>query len=147
MERERERQGRLTKQDFEELAEFRFAIRRYLRFSEDAVRRVGITPQHYQLLLALKGFPGREWATVLELADKLQLRHNSVVELINRAQKQELVRRAPDSTDRRVVRVLMTRRGQRILAALGPVHHEEFQHMRAIFDQPIEAGIDGPDTD
>ena len=146
MEREHERQDRLTKRDFEELAQFRFAIRRYLRFSEDAVRRVGLTPQHYQLLLALKGFPGREWATVLELADKLQLRHNSVVELINRAQKQELVRRAPDSTDRRVVRVLMTRHGQRVLAELGPVHHEEFRRIRAIFNQPIQAGADRSDT-
>lgn len=147
MEREHERQDRLTKRDFEELAQFRFAIRRYLRFSEDAVRRVGLTPQHYQLLLALKGFPGREWATVLELADKLQLRHNSVVELINRAQKQELVRRAPDSTDRRVVRVLMTRRGQRVLAELGPVHHEEFRRIRAIFNQRIQTGADGSHTD
>jgi hypothetical protein len=77
----------LTKQDFEALARFRFGIRRYLRFSEETVRRHGLTPQHYQLLLALKGFPGREWATMRELADRLQLRHHSVVELVNRAQK------------------------------------------------------------
>ncbi|MDQ2790413.1 MAG: MarR family transcriptional regulator, partial [Actinomycetota bacterium] len=62
----------LTKQDFEALAQFRFGIRRYLRFSEDAVRRDGLTPQQYQLLLALKGFPGRDWATVRELAERLQ---------------------------------------------------------------------------
>ncbi len=139
MEREHAGQDRLTKQDFEELAQFRFAIRRYLRLSEEAVRRFGITPQQYQLLLALKGFPGREWATVAELADKLQLRHNSVVELINRAQKHDLVRRAADSSDGRVVRVLMTRSGQRVLADLGPAHHDEFQRMRIIFNQPIEA--------
>ena len=62
----------LTKQDFEALARFRFGIRRYLRFSEETVRSHGVTPQHYQLLLALKGFPEREWATVRELADRLQ---------------------------------------------------------------------------
>src|SRR5437763_5578094 len=86
----------LTKQDFEALAQFRFGIRRYLRFSEEAVRRDGLTPQQYQLLLALKGFPGREWATVRELADRLQLRHHSVVELVNRAQSQGLIERAAD---------------------------------------------------
>ncbi|MGH3602753.1 MAG: MarR family transcriptional regulator, partial [Pseudonocardiaceae bacterium] len=83
----------LTKQDFEALARFRFGIRRYLRFSEEAVRRDGLTPQQYQLLLALKGFPGREWATVRELADRLQVRHHSVVELVDRAQGQGLVER------------------------------------------------------
>src|SRR5437879_210368 len=93
----------LTKQDFEALARFRFGIRRYLRFSEEIVRSHGLTPQHYQLLLALKGFPEREWATVRELADRLQLRHHSVVELINRAQKHGLVERAGHPDDARVV--------------------------------------------
>ena len=60
----------LTKEDFEALAQFRFGIRRYLRFSEETVRRHGLSPQQYQLLLALKGFPGREWATVRELAER-----------------------------------------------------------------------------
>src|SRR3954452_22183114 len=83
----------LSKQEFEALAQFRFGIRRYLRFSEEAVRRHGLTPQQYQLLLALKGFPGREWATVRELADRLQLRHHSVVELVDRAQGHGLVER------------------------------------------------------
>ena len=77
--------GELTKQDFEALARFRFGIRRYLRFSEETVRSHGLTPQHYQLLLALKGFPGRDWATVRELAERLQLRHHSVVVILPRA--------------------------------------------------------------
>src|SRR3954469_5011573 len=93
----------LTKRDFEALAQFRFGIRRYLRFSEETVRRHGLTPQQYQLLLALKGFPGPEWATVGELAERLQLRHHSTVELVNRAQGQKLVRRIPDPDDARVV--------------------------------------------
>ena len=96
----------LTKQDFEALARFRFGIRRYLRFSEETVRSHGLTPQQYQLLLALKGFPEREWATVRELADRLQLRHHSVVELVNRAQRQGLVERAAHPDDARAVRVL-----------------------------------------
>ena len=98
----------LTKQDFEALARFRFGIRRYLRFSEEVVRDHGLTPQQYQLLLTLKGFPGREWATVRELADRFQLRHHSVVELVNRAQGDGLVEREAHPADGRAVRVVLT---------------------------------------
>ncbi len=128
---------RLTKQDFEELARFRFGIRRYLRFSEETVRRHGLTPQHYQLMLALKGFPGREWATMRELAERLQLRHHSVVELVNRAQKQDLVERAPDPADARVVRVQLTASGQRALAQLSALHRDELRRLGAALTLPI----------
>jgi DNA-binding MarR family transcriptional regulator len=136
---EDERAGseRLTKQDFEELARFRFGIRRYLRFSEETVRRHGLTPQHYQLMLALKGFPGREWATMRELAERLQLRHHSVVELVNRAQKQHLVERAPDPTDARAVRVQLTADGQQALMRLGSLHRDELRRMGAALTLPI----------
>jgi DNA-binding MarR family transcriptional regulator len=119
----------LTKQDFEALARFRFGIRRYLRFSEETVRGHGLTPQQYQLLLALKGFPDREWATVRELADRLQLRHHSVVELVDRAQKQGLVRRAAHPADARAVRVLLTEDGDQILARLSALHRDELRRM------------------
>lgn len=126
----------LSKQDFEALAEFRFSIRRYLRFSEEIVRGHGLTPQHYQLMLALKGFPGREWATMRELADRLQLRHHSVVELVNRAQKQGFVVRAPDPTDARAVRVELTEDGQSILGRLSALHREELRRMGAALTPP-----------
>ncbi len=119
----------LTKQDFEALARFRFGIRRYLRFSEETVRGHGLTPQQYQLLLALKGFPDREWATVRELADRLQLRHHSVVELVDRAQKQGLVQRAAHPGDARAVRVLLTEDGDQILARLSALHRDELRRM------------------
>ncbi|TCC07179.1 MarR family winged helix-turn-helix transcriptional regulator [Kribbella soli] len=119
----------LTKADFEALARFRFGIRRYLRFSEQAVRGHGLTPQQYQLMLALKGFPGREWASLTELADRLQLRHHSVVELVNRAQAQDLVTRASDPTDARVVRVELTRHGERALARLSALHRDELRRL------------------
>lgn len=119
----------LTKQDFEALARFRFGIRRYLRFSEETVRGHGLTPQQYQLLLALKGFPGREWATVRELANRLQLRHHSVVELVDRAQKQGLVQRAAHPADARAVRVLLTEDGDQILARLSALHRDELRRM------------------
>lgn len=130
----------LTKQDFEALARFRFGIRRYLRFSEETVRGEGLTPQQYQLLLALKGFPGREWATVGELADRLQLRHHSVVELVNRAQRQGLVKRDTHPDDGRAVRVLLTSEGERVLTRLSALHRDELRRMDAILAPPTWNG-------
>jgi DNA-binding MarR family transcriptional regulator len=126
----------LTKQDFEALARFRFGIRRYLRFSEETVRQDGLTPQQYQLLLALKGFPGREWATVRELADRLQLRHHSVVELVNRAQGQRLVQRAAHPSDGRAVRVQLTPEGEGVMARLSALHRDQLRRMDAALTLP-----------
>jgi DNA-binding MarR family transcriptional regulator len=142
---ERAGPGSLTKRDFEALARFRFGIRRYLRFSEETVRSHGVTPQHYQLLLALKGFPDREWATVRELADRLLLRHHSVVELVNRAQAQGLVERAPHPDDARAVRVLLTRGGEQILTRLSALHRDELRRMNATLTLPT--WHDDPVTD
>jgi DNA-binding MarR family transcriptional regulator len=126
----------LTKQDFEALARFRFGIRRYLRFSEETVRSAGVTPQQYQLMLAIKGFPGRDWALVRELAERLQLRHHSVVELVTRAQREGLVERAPDPDDARAVRVLLSRQGERVLGRLSALHREELRRMDAALALP-----------
>jgi DNA-binding MarR family transcriptional regulator len=126
----------LTKQDFEALARFRFGIRRYLRFSEETVRGNGLTPQQYQLLLALKGFPGREWATVGELAERLQLRHHSMGELVNRARAQDLVARTADPDDARVVRVVLTSQGEHVLGRLSALHRDELERMSAVLALP-----------
>jgi len=123
----------LTKPDYEALARFRFGIRRYLRVSEEIVRSHGLTPQHYQLLLALMGFPGREWASVTELADLIQLRHHSVVELVNRAQKQGLVRRAAHPTDARAVQVSLTEEGEIVLGRLSALHRDELRRIPEAF--------------
>ncbi len=130
----------LTKQDFEALARFRFGIRRYLRFSEETVRRHGVTPQQYQLMLALKGFPGRDWAVVRELADRLQLRHHSVVELVDRAQGQGLVERATDPDDARAVRVVLTDRGEQLLGRLSALHRDELRRMDDVLTLPRFSG-------
>jgi DNA-binding MarR family transcriptional regulator len=126
----------LTKQDFEALARFRFGIRRYLRFSEETVRSHGIAPQQYQLMLALKGFPGRDWAVVRELAERLQLRHHSVVELVNRAQSQGLVYRTTDPDDARAVRVVLTDQGEQLLGRLSALHRDELRRMDAVLALP-----------
>ena len=126
----------LTKQDFEALARFRFGIRRYLRFSEETVRRHGVAPQQYQLMLAIKGFPGRDWAVVRELAERLQLRHHSVVELVNRAQSQRLVRRTTDPDDARAVRVALTDHGEQLLGRLSALHRDELRRMDDVLTLP-----------
>lgn len=128
----------LSKADFEALAQFRFGIRRYLRFSEETVRRHGLNPQQYVLLLAIKGFPGRDWATIRELADLLQLRHHSVVELVTRAQRQGLVTRAPHPEDRRAVRVMLTDHGEATIARLVQLHREELRRVGHMIRPPVE---------
>jgi len=137
----------LTKPDFEALARFRFGIRRYLRVSEEIVRDHGLTPQRYHLLLALMGFPGREWATVRELANLIQLRHHSVVELVDRAQKQGLVRREPHPTDARAVRVSLTGKGERTFSRLNALHQEELRRVATVVTHPFwQEGLSDQDA-
>jgi DNA-binding MarR family transcriptional regulator len=107
-----------------------------LRLSEEMVRKDGLTPQQYQLLLTLKGFPGRDWATVRELAERLQLRHHSVVELVNRAQNQSLAERAADPGDARVVRVHLSSAGERVLGRLSALHRSQILRVRAVLTHP-----------
>jgi DNA-binding MarR family transcriptional regulator len=126
----------LSKSEFEALAAFRFAIRSYLRFSEQTVRAHGLTPQQYQLMLALKGFPGREWATVTELADRLQLRHHTVVELIDRAARQDLVARTADPDDARVARIVLADAGEQALGLLSALHRDELARMADALTPP-----------
>lgn len=126
----------LSKAEFESLAAFRYAIRRYLRFSEETVRGHGVTPRQYQLLLALKGYPQRDWARMHELAESLQLRHHSVVELVNRAQAQGLVHRTADPDDARAVRVVLTQHGEELLVQLSALHRDELSRMHATLQPP-----------
>src|ERR1700737_2620725 len=95
----------LSKEDFEQLSEFRYQMRRFERFSEQAAQDEGITPLQYLLLLHIKGYPDRDWATVGELAERLQAQHHSVVALVTRCEALDLVRRQVGKTDRRLVEV------------------------------------------
>ena len=76
----------LSKADYEALAEFRYALRKFLGFSEAAASEHGVTPQQYQALLAIEGFPGRNWVTVGELAEQMRIAHHSAVGLVDRMQ-------------------------------------------------------------
>lgn len=116
------------------LARFRYALRKFLRFSENAARSCGVTPQQHQLLLGIQGFSGRGQASVGELAEFLQERHHSVVGLVERAEQSGLVRRAQDAADRRVVNVALTAKGKRILLRLTRRHYEEARRLRGLWE-------------
>ena len=116
---------KLDKKDFEALSEFRYLLRRFLRFSEQVTRRNGITPLQYLLLLHLKGFPGRDWATVGELAERLQAAHHGTVALISRCEGLGWVERRQGQADRREVAIHLTADGERILARMARLHRDE----------------------
>ncbi|MBS0445072.1 MAG: winged helix-turn-helix transcriptional regulator [Proteobacteria bacterium] len=123
----------LTKADFESLSEFRYQLRRFLRFSEDAAQREGLTPLQYQLLLHVKGYPGRAWATVGELAERLQTQQHGVVALLSRCETAGLVTRSAGDTDRRQVHVRLTGAGEASLHRLAEQHRAELESLSAVF--------------
>jgi DNA-binding MarR family transcriptional regulator len=107
------------------LALFRYRLRCFLRFSEQAARECGLTPQQHQLLLGVAGYTGNGWATVSDLAEFLQERHNAVVGLVERAARKGLVQKKPSAADRRFVRVSLTPRGKQLLHRLAKMHRQE----------------------
>jgi DNA-binding MarR family transcriptional regulator len=120
----------LTDADLQALAEFRYRIRRFLRFSEEAAREAGLEPQQHQLLLAAAGTTNGP-ATVVELAERPQLRPHSVDELITRAEANGLVSRHRSDDDRRFVLVEPTAKGRRMLDRLSGAHREELRQAAA----------------
>ncbi|ALM87063.1 MarR family winged helix-turn-helix transcriptional regulator [Bordetella sp. N] len=126
----------LRKADFEQLSEFRYQMRRFERFSEKAAQDAGITPLQYLLLLHIKGFPGREWATVGELAERLQAQHHGVVALVTRCEGHQLVERRPAAHDRRQVEVHLLEAGERLLVQLAALHRAELKSLSGTFTVP-----------
>jgi DNA-binding MarR family transcriptional regulator len=122
------------------LAQFRYALRRFLRFSENAARQCGVTPQQHQLILGVAGFTGRSSATVSELAEFLQERPHSVAGLVERAVQNGLVRRVPDKADRRVVNILLTTHGKDILSQLSRLHQQEALHVQQFLSENLAPG-------
>ena len=113
--------------DYRTLAQFRWEIRQFLHFSEQAVRRVGLEPRQHQALLALKGSTTGEGMRIRDLAEHLLVRHHSAVELVSRLQRHGLVRRRQGRVDRRQVIVHATARGERALQLLSLVHLKELR--------------------
>jgi DNA-binding MarR family transcriptional regulator len=119
----------ISKSEYESLAEFRYALRCFLHFSENAAATVGLTLQQHQALLFIIGSPGREQITIGELAERLQIRHHSAVGLVDRLEDQGLVKRIPNAEDRRQVFIGLTAKGVRVLESLANIHRQELRNM------------------
>lgn len=123
----------LPKSDYEMLAAFRYALRRFLSFSEAAASDVGLAPQQYQALLVIKGYPGRDTIAINELAAQLLIKHHSAVGLVDRLEGKGLVTRSIDPDDRRKVNVGVTPRGSRLFEGLAAAHRAELARIGSQF--------------
>jgi DNA-binding MarR family transcriptional regulator len=109
------------------LAEFRYQVRRFLRHMEDEVRITGVNPQQYQTVLAIKGLPRDQAPTISCLAERMQLNHNSMVELVDRCEQNGLLRRVRSGVDRRQVTLAISAEGEALLKRLGPAARQELR--------------------
>jgi DNA-binding MarR family transcriptional regulator len=123
-------QGSSALPSLRQLADFRYQLRKFLRFSERAARSNGLTPQQHQLLLGVAGFTERGSATITELAEFLQERHNAVVGLVQRAERRGLVRKSQSTNDHRVVQVFLLPEGERLLGKLTELHQREVRRFQ-----------------
>ena len=126
---------RITKAEYELLADFRRALRLFLHFSEEAARTEGLAPQQHQALLAIKGFPGRDHVLVGELAERLQILPHSAVGLADRLVTRGYARRVPDNADRRRVHLALTPRGEAVLERLSAVHRKQIRALGPRIDR------------
>ncbi|MCA8091946.1 MarR family transcriptional regulator [Burkholderia anthina] len=116
-----------TKHDLEQLSEFRYRLRRFLRFSEEILRAEGLTPLQYMLMLHTCAFPDRSWATVGEIAERLQASSHGTVALVTRCEAAGLVRRQTSEQDRRQVEIHLTEKGANCLRKVAALHKSEIQ--------------------
>jgi DNA-binding MarR family transcriptional regulator len=126
---------------YRKLAEFRYRIRQFLHFSEEAARLAGIEPQQHQLLLAIKGLPDSTRPTVTAISSRLCLRHHSTVELINRLVERGAVKRRHSEEDRREVLVELTPHGEQLLRMLSVLHWEELQNSGPALSEALQAVV------
>lgn len=117
----------LQETEYVALAEFRYQLRRFLRHMEEEVRRLGINPQQYQLVLAIRGLPKGQMPTISRLAERMQLNHNSMVELVDRCEERNMLRRMRSSADRRQVTLAITTEGENLLRKLGSAARQELR--------------------
>jgi DNA-binding MarR family transcriptional regulator len=120
----------LRESEYRQLADFRYAIRTFLEFSEQAARGAGITPQQHQALLAIRGMTSEDGANLGFIAERLRVRHHSAVELVNRLVTAKLVVRNEDAADRRRVVVTLTPKAEKILQSLSATHIEELRRLK-----------------
>jgi DNA-binding MarR family transcriptional regulator len=121
------RMKKLKLSDYQALAEFRYQIRRFLHFSEQVVKQASLQRGQYQLMLAIKGMPFGVRPNIRELAQRMQIRHHSAVELVNRLEAGGFVHRSRAQDDRREVLLALTARGEKTLGELALHHHDELR--------------------
>ena len=136
-----DRARRIDDDDYRRLLEFRTGLRRFLHWSEEQARAVGLSPAQHQLMLAIRGHPDTRGPTMGDVADYLLLRHHSAVELVDRAEGSGLVRRRHDDDDHRIVRLQLTARGAEKLRRLTAVTLEELARLSPRL-RPVWAGLD-----
>ena len=127
--RKAERRFNLSTAEYARLAAYRQALREFLRFSEEAAAKAGLSGQHYQAMLIVRACPDGESVTINDLATKLLIKHNSAVGLVDRLVKEGLVRREPSRQDRRKVELQLSARGRRVLAQLAQTHRRELERI------------------
>ena len=120
---------KLDSHEYTLLAEFRYALRSFVHFSESAAKGVGLNAQQYQALLALRGFAEDREVTINDLARQLLIRHNTAVGLVDRLDKEGLVTRRQSRVDGRQVHLQLTAKGNRMLERLASVHREELRRI------------------
>lgn len=120
-------ENKIFAQDFQALAEFRYHIRRFVHFSEQQARAIGLEPQQHQVLLIVKGMPQGKSATIGDIAERLQIQHHSAVELVDRLMEHGFVARHRDEADHRRVLVELTSQGEAILQQLSSAMVEELK--------------------
>ncbi|SAK84251.1 MarR family transcriptional regulator [Caballeronia temeraria] len=131
----KQKAGLPGKQDLEAMSIFRYELRKFLRVSEEVCNAAGITTLQYQLLLHVCGFPERRWATVGELAERLQAAPNGTAALVSRCEAAGLVKRKTDKTDRRQVQVHLTAKGERCLLKLAAEHKTHYGSFAWVFGE------------
>jgi DNA-binding MarR family transcriptional regulator len=127
----------LTELEYLALGEFRYQLRRFLRNMEEATRLLGANPQQYQLILAIKGLPKGMEPTITNLAERMQLNHNSMVELADRCEEHNLLRRTRSAADRRQVSLSITPDGEALLRRLGVAARQELRDAGPILVEAI----------
>lgn len=124
----------LDKAGLERMSQFRYQLRRFLRFGEEIAREQGITALQYHLLLHTQGFPGRDWASVGELAERLQSAPHGVVALVTRCEQAGLVRRRDNALDGRLSEVHPTAKGRRLLERLALQHQAQLGDLAEVIE-------------
>jgi len=126
----------LSKKEVETLSNFRYQLRCFLRFSEQLTHQYGVTNLQYLLMLHVKGYKDRDWATIGELAERLQSHHNGVVSLASRCEKLGLIYRKRGTADKRAVEIHLTPKGDKLVTEIAGLHRKELLLLQGVFKVP-----------